>query len=475
MKRRILLLVVVLQTVLLSTAQPGEQPDKNRVYDAKQTPASDTTSLLHALKSGRLTGHARSFFMSTQNEDGLTDYYADALGVTLRYETNKFHHVQFAIGGFSAFNIASSNLAKPDVITGMVSRYEIGLFDITNLSKRSLYRLEELYLMYTIRESSIKAGRQFINTPFINLQDGRMNATAVEGVWGELNEIPTVKVQLGWLWGMSPRSTGAWYNPGKSIGLYSTGINPDGTKSGYAGNIKSNGIAIMGITKMINDNVKLQAWDMFTENVFNTAMLQTDIIFPLKSNNFLFMAAQIIKEGVIKYGGNENQCKTYFSKESKALSFGAKAGWRNKEWEVSLNYNRITGAGRYLFPREWGVEPFFTFLPRERNEGTGDVQAIMSKVNYTILKERLKTSLAAGYYSLPDVKSYKLNKYGMPSYVQVNADIRYIFTKHVKGLETEFLAVAKLNKGETYDNKKSVFNKVNMMQYNLIINYHFSQ
>jgi hypothetical protein len=300
-----------------------------------------------------------------------------------------------------------------------------------------------------------------------------MNTNAVEGVWGELNEINTLKIQIGWLWGILPRSTGVWYNPGKSIGLYSTGINPDGTESEYANNIKSNGIAIIGITKTISDKVKVQAWDIFTDNVFNTAMMQTDITFPLKKNNSLFTAAQIIIEDAINYGGNENQCKTYFSKESKPLSFGAKAGWRNKQWEISLNYNRITGSGRYLFPREWGVEPFFTFLPRERNEGNGDVNAIMVKINYSILKERLRTSLAAGYNSLPGIKNYKFNKYDMPSYAQINADIKYIFTKDFKGVEMEFLAVAKLKQGETYGNEKSVFNKVNMIQFNLIINYHF--
>jgi len=202
-------------------------------------------------------------------------------------------------------------------------------------------------------------------------------------------------------------------------------------------------------------------------------MVQTDITLPLKLNNYLFTAAQIIKEDAISFRGNENQCKTYFSKKSKPLSFGAKAGWRNRQWEISLNYNHITSSGRYLFPREWGVEPFFTFLPRERTEGLGDVNALMARVNYNIFKERLKTSLGAGYNSLPDIKNYNLNKYEMPSYTQINGDIKYIFTKDSKGLETEFLAVAKLKQGETYGNEKSVFNKVNMIQFNVIINYHF--
>jgi hypothetical protein len=32
-------------------------------------------------------------------------------------------------------------------------------------------------------------------------------------------------------------------------------------------------------------------------------------------------------------------------------------------------------------PREWGRDPFYTFMPRERNEGYGDVNADIDKYN----------------------------------------------------------------------------------------------
>lgn len=111
--------------------------------------------------------------------------------------------------------------------------------------------------------------------------------------------------------------------------------------------------------------------------------------------------------------------------------------------------------------------------PRERNDGFGNADAIMGRVTYSIPKARLKTSLAAGYYHLPDVKNFALNKYAMPSYTQLNADLKYIFTNMFKGLEAQILIAGKLNKGETYDNDKFIFNKVNMVQFNFILNYHF--
>jgi len=124
-------------------------------------------------------------------------------------------------------------------------------------------------------------------------------------------------------------------------------------------------------------------------------------------------------------------------------------------------------------PREWGRDPFFTFLPRERNEGLGDVHAIVGKVNYKISKARITTSVAFGNYNLPEVTEFSLNKYGIPSYNQLNIDIRYKFAGLLKGLETQLLYVFKEKTGNSYGNDKYVINKVDMSLWNLVFNYQF--
>ncbi|MEO7488527.1 MAG: OprD family outer membrane porin [Ferruginibacter sp.] len=474
MKKRFLLFIFALQTVLLSIAQLSEQPDKNLVYKGQQLQLMDTTCLLHAFKNGQFSGHLRYFFMSTQNENNLTDFYSNAIGGGIRYETARFHNFQFALSDFTIFNIGSSDFTRPDSLTGQYSRYEIGHFDINNPGNtKELNRLEELYLKYNFNHSYIKAGRQYINSTFINLQDGRMSPTTVSGIWAEVNEIKKLKIQVGWLWGISPRSTTTWYQPGKSIGVYPVGVNANGAKSGYANNVESSGIGIIQLHTALSKKVKLLVADMFVENVFNATMLQIDFNLPLKENSVLFAALQTIKEFAVNDGGNVDQSKTYFLKGSQAFTFGARLGWKNEQWEASLNYNRITKNGRYLAPREWGIDPFFTFLPRERNDGFGNANAIMGKVNYTLSGLGLKTSLAAGYYDLAEVKNYTFNKYGMPRYIQLNADIRYVFKNTFKGLEAQFLLVEKINKGNTYSNSKYIINKVNMQLYNVILNYHF--
>lgn len=472
--KRIITAAVLLLTSNILFAQHQEVNEKPEMYKGKQVQTEDSTSLLSAFKKGHFNGHFRYYFMTTQNQKGLTDYYANAAGGGLRYETAKFHGFQFAVSGFYTFNVGSSDLGKADTTTGQYNRYEIALFDVEDpYNKKDNDRLEELFLKYNYKKSFVILGKQLINTPFINLQDGRMRPTGVDGFWFELNEIKKTKIEGGWLYSISPRGTTKWFDVGESIGVYPVGVNSSGTKSQYATNLESKGVFLLGTHFDIGKNLKLHGWDVFTENIFNTAMLQADFSFPVNSKGNIFASAQVIRQDALNNGGNEDADKTYFEKGAKAMTFGAKAGWKNKQWEASINYNRITADGRYLMPREWGREPFFTFMPRERNEGFGDVHAIMGKVNYNMPKIRVKTSLSAGYYKLPDVKNYRLNKYGVPSYTQVNADVRYAFNKVLKGLEAQLLVVAKLKEGETYNNKKFEFNKVDMVLYNFVLNYHF--
>ena len=124
-------------------------------------------------------------------------------------------------------------------------------------------------------------------------------------------------------------------------------------------------------------------------------------------------------------------------------------------------------------PREWGRDPFFTFMPRERNEGFGDVHAMVAKAAYSIPTKKLKFNLAGGFFKMPDINNTVLNKFGLPSFVQINADIRYSFSGFFQGMDAQLLIVGKLNQGETYQIPKYEINKVNMVLYNFVLNYHF--
>jgi hypothetical protein len=455
-------------------AQHQEVSEDPLPYKGKVKSEKDSLSILSAFKHGKVNGHFRYFFMTTNNTRDLSDYFANAAGGGIRFETASFYGFRFAVGGSYVFNIASSDLTVPDSSTGVYSRYELGLFDVDDPETTTgLDRLEELYVSYTWSNSEILFGRQFINTPFINLQDGRMRPGAVEGIVLRLREWKHISIESGLLYAMSPRSTDQWYRVENSIGLYSSGVNPDGSKSDYDGHVQSAGIGYIGIVAKWKGKFSLHGWDVIVENVMNTALLQFDMTQKLSNQHQLVLSAQVIRQDGVGNGGNEEADKTYFPPHGKSMTYGFKVGYKSGKLDASANYSRITADGRYLMPREWGRDPLFTFLPRERNDGFGDVHAMMGKINYTVVPERLTVGLAAGYYQLPDVRNTRLNKYGMPSYVQANLEFRYFFSGLLEGLDVQYLLASKFNAGETYSNDKYVINKVDMQVHNLVLNFHF--
>lgn len=434
----------------------------------------DTNSVLSAFRNGKTEGHFRYVFMNTNNKSNLTDYYANAAGGGIKFETATFKNFQLGVSGFFAFNIGSSDLTVPDSITNQMNRYEAGLFDIEDPSnKADLDRLEELYIKYHFKKSTITLGKQLLNTPFINLQDGRMRPTVTEGLYGDFNLNKKTKLELGFIYAISPRSTTRWYKMASSIGVYPVGVDINGKKSEYFGNLKSKGVLLTGISQKINDRLKLKIWNQFTENIFNSALIQIDYEKKITDHSTAYSGFQLIRQDAVNNGGNKDPLKTYIQKGSKAWVISAKTGWGNKNWETNLNYTRITKHGQYLMPREWGRDPFFTFLPRERNEGFGNVHALMGNIQYKIPAIRLKTSVSYGIYKLPAVTDFSMNKYGMPSYNQLNIDIKYKFSGILNGLETNLLYVYKSKTGNDEGNEKYIFNKVNMSLWNIVVNYQF--
>jgi len=436
---------------------------------------ADTNNLQHFFRQGTFFGHARYFFMATDNADQLSDYYANAFGMGIGYETGNFKNFQVGISGHFIYNINSSDLAKKDPLTNQSSRYEIGLFDIENPDNHTdLDRLEDLYIKYNYKQSYIKFGKQHIRMPFINPQDGRMRPTLVDGAILNFNQIKNTEIEAGYLAAVSPRSTVKWYGIGRSIGVYNTGLNPDGSKSNYALNINSNYITYLGITHKINKQHQIQLWDMLVDNVFNTALVQYNGSINLNPNNKIILGVQGISQQAINNGGNADPTKTYMEKGTKAYTFGGRLGMANERLgSLSLNYNRITSHSRYLMPREWGRDAFFTFMPRERNEGYGDLHAINLVGSKIFKKSGFRTDLSYGHYYLPEVTNTRLNKYGMPSYWQLNADIRYQAKGFFKGIELQLLYVYKGQLRSNFKNNNYVFNKVDMSLYNFVINYHF--
>jgi len=457
-------------SILLTAVAVSAQ--NNHEHHIALKPSKDSICIKECIQKADWEFRSRTFFMSTVNDGVLKDDYALATGAGVGMLTRPFHGFQAGISGFFTYNLFSSDLFRPDSLTGQPNRYEAGLFDIENHNnKNDLDRLEELYLKYTLSKTSITVGKINLNTPFFNPQDGRMRPTLEEGVWLSVRESKKISLSGGWIWEVSPRSTVRWFSISNSIGIYPVGVTGTGKKSLYAGQIEScTGMAIANLSLKPNEDLKIDLWNSFLENVMNTAMIE--INFEQKKAFVKFYEGlMFIHQDAINNGGNADPLKAYMDKSSTSNAVSAQVGLVAKKVNANINYTHITGDGRYLMPREWGRDPFYTFLPRERNEGLGNVHAIMGKIAFTNILPRTGASLAYGYYQLPDVQNFRLNKYGLPSYQQVNLELNYMFGKVLKGVQLKALVAGKLGQGETYNNLKYFYNKVDMLNFNLIVDF----
>lgn len=432
----------------------------------------DTVSIRSHFLNSAWQVHSRTFFMSTLNEGHLKDDYTLATGAGIGILTEPFHGFQLGMNGFFIFEVFSSDIEKPDSITGSMNRYELGMYDVTDPGNtKNLSRLEELYLKYNWKKHSVLAGRFNINTPFINIQDGRMRPTLEEGVWLHLKP-GKATFQGGWITRVLPRSTMNWYGMGASLGTYPTGVDEHGKKSGYGGHVRSEGVGIINFSYPLTSKLKMNVWNGFIENVLNTAMIEmTHERKDEKRKLNIYHGLMFIHQDAIGNGGNDDPSKAYISKGAQSNVISAQVGFRNKRFNTSFNYSHITGDGRYLMPREWGREFFYTFLPRERNEGAGNVHAFMTRTTVTSKNTRFKTGFAYGVYNMPDVRNFRLNKYGMPTYHQINYEASYSFDKFLKGFELRILLALKINEGETYNNPRYIYNKTDMLNINVVLDF----
>ena len=393
----------------------------------------------------------RYFHLETDNEKVLPDYAANALGAEVGYTKSfaKIWRIDFS-GSISTSFINSSNLSS--------SRYEIGLFDqATTGNQDFLTRIEKASLSYQDNKLKIKLGRQVLNTPFINPQDGRMRPSAEGGIFAEYKDFT-----IGYLYEMAPRGTMGWSPVAESIGYYPVGVAIDGKKSTYAGHLKSAGILMAGMDhKWKNSQIKFH--NLLVENILNSALIQLEYSLPISSGKWN-SGLQFIKQHSL----SDN---LYTEKNTHASVISLKTGLEFKRWNASLNFTNISAEGRYLMPREWGKDPFYTFMPRERNEGFGGVNAYVAKFSYAIPGLKMKFNPSVGYFDLPLVTNFGLNKYGMPSYSQTNIELLIDASKIAKGLDFHLLFANKTNQGDTMGNTKYIQNKVNMNSWNFVVNY----
>lgn len=438
---------------------------------------------------GNVKTQLRLYSMIEDNHEPLRDYEGVAFGGKILYQTPQFWNVKGTIGLYgSRFvydNVGTDRLEPLAANKG--SRYVAGLVDSTDVDNQSVAGVGEAYLRYSNGDVYIDIGRVKLDTPFINPQDGRMIPTFEEGIWSKMKLDSQWSVQGGFIERFWNRNTPKWKSVEESLGYgYEMGKSVDGVNGDYYQNTSSKGVFV-GNIGWNNQQVKVDLWDYYVDNIFNLAYIELLASHEIEGIKMNYGLQGIVQQEVGEGGNSEDEkalatnadrAKSYMAQGEKSKTYGAKVSLQKGLSTLTFAYNQTTDDGRFLFPREWGKEPLYTFQKRERSDGSGDCSAWLVTLEHDFgLNGWDGFTMLAGYgeYDKSDPKNAKYNKYGIPSYAQWNIDLFYRFGGAFKGLRAEYLLARKVARGETYQeaNYNYIFRKNGMNIHNFILNYDF--
>ncbi|MBD3749306.1 MAG: porin [Sphingobacteriales bacterium] len=408
--------------------------------EVAKPPIDSLKTIKEVALEGKISGHFRDYFMSTINNEGLSDHYANATGFELNYESAKFKGFNLGISGSFTFNTFSSNLNYVDPISNKITKLETELFDTQDIENKSnVNRLDKLYLNFETKKIQLLLGRFIFDSPLINPQDGRMITYSSQGLNANIAINKVTKLKLAAFNGFSPRGTIKWYSISDVIGIYSSGVNSDGSPAKYHGNTHANVVLTTGFETKFGKSLKVDLWNYLIDNVSNTAYLKTE----LNLNKGFMLGFEAQQQHQIGNGGNQAPSLAYFNQKQSFL-YGSKIEYQKNSFNISLNYLKITDAGKFLFPKEFGREQFFVTTPRGRFEGLSNTDVLMLKSRLNLNKQwGLELNLGKAW--LPTYNVSEENKYGASSYNEIITDVVYVpKTKVLEGLNFKFLYINKI-------------------------------
>lgn len=428
---------------------------------------NDTTSI----KLGKIHFLARNYISTTINFEQLNDYFTNAQMLGMRYQSpllwKRFH---LTTSGSISKNLFSSDLSVKDSLSGTFSRYELTLFDMNPDNYRTFFiQLEEFNFRYHLKNWQWTLGNHYLNNPLLNPQDARLRPTIFSGISAEHLSKRNWRISTSFLLAASPRSTFNWYSIGNSMGTYSQGVQSDGLPYAYQNKVKTSGIYVLGIQSPKNEKRGSgQFWNYWIENVMNTTY--TDFHFRL--NQSLKHPLVISGQALFQFATSYRSVANYTPSNFKSFTYGLQLEQQFESFKIRLAANHITKMGQFLFPREFGREPLFTFIPRERQEGLADVKSVLLGLMKSF--KNLQIESRTGMYWTPKYNDFEHNKYGTTSFLHTALMVNYNLTRKVPELQISMTTLLKKPLSDEPIPLKYIANRVNMFYTALVINYSVS-
>jgi hypothetical protein len=243
-------------------------------------------SLSDAFKNGKIKGQLKAInYNVDKGSKGKESILS--LGVMLNYVTGDFY-------GFSAgFRFQSSD--SPWASSEAKNFYKADLYGPGAV-------LEEAYLKYKYKKSSLKIGRQFIQTPLLAGNGSRIIHESFEGYTATTKELPKTKIFVGYVDKYLTRTNFKGANGG-GVGKFDKKIFMYGAKYKYT---LGDGIWTALVQNQTIKGLKLTGQYLKIKNatIAKTGKTQGDISVGLAQAEYKFKAAGLGMLAGIQYGSS---------------------------------------------------------------------------------------------------------------------------------------------------------------------------
>jgi hypothetical protein len=289
-----------------------------------------------AFTQGEVTGEFRSFFY-VRDYDQSTKRQDLASGGMLYYQTAPLKGISAGIAFYTGQDLGLND--SDNDVYGLLAKDENGDHD-------SFTVLGEAYLQAEFSDTTLKLGRQELETPFVNGDDNRLTPQATEGFTLVNKSIPGVTLTASYVAKMRGKTSTEFVSMTEYAEI------ADGDEPVILGGLVYDGI----------EDLTLQVWDFHAVDFMNEFYLRGDFSLPLSNDWAVFGSAQYLSQRDTgeMLGGPQD---TY--------TYGIEVGIEGKGLQASFGYGAV-GKQDIIYP--WGhdfiVSLMVNDLSRAEENGT---------------------------------------------------------------------------------------------------------
>jgi len=296
-----------------------------------------------AFVKGKVTGEFRNFYYD-RDYDQSPKRQDIASGGMLYFRTSPLKGISAGITFYTGHDLLGLNDSGNDVY-GLLAKDENG-------NHESFTVLAESFLQAEFFDTTIKLGRQELETPFVNGDDNRLVPQTTEAYTLVNKSIPSVMLTASYVAKMKGKASTEF------VGMTEYAEIEGGNEPVIIGGLVFDGV----------DNLSLQVWDFHAVDFINEIYLRADYSLPLSNEWAVFGSAQYLSQQDTgkMLGGSQD---TY--------TCGMEVGIKGHGLQVSTGYGKV-GKQDIFYP--WGHDFIVSLMVNDLSRA--EEKGIMGVLKY---------------------------------------------------------------------------------------------